>query len=258
MAIKDYSTDPDRNTTISGINIAEGCAPSGINNAIRQLMADVKTEKEERDVTQSAKDTAQDKAISAAQSGVTEAKQSVTTLDSTLRALIAQEVAKCLNTSGGTMKGGIVFDGVANCISAVGNNPNPIRFMSGSEPYGNGSSITLLPVDYEDPDFKSVIWLRACLGGVNKSWYFYPNGKATAPGGSELLHSKMGNLLNSSNVKIYNAYSATLPAGGTWLVIGHSSGDGHDAGICGQYAGGTTVSMSNYGGVKFILAIKIA
>ena len=46
MAVKDYSTTPDLNTRISGINIAEGCAPSGINNAIRQLMADVKTEQE--------------------------------------------------------------------------------------------------------------------------------------------------------------------------------------------------------------------
>lgn len=44
MAVSSYNTDPSKNTTISGINIAEGCPPSGINNAIRQLMADVKTE----------------------------------------------------------------------------------------------------------------------------------------------------------------------------------------------------------------------
>lgn len=44
MSVSDYNTDPDLNTTISGINIAEGCPPSGINNAIRQLMADVKTQ----------------------------------------------------------------------------------------------------------------------------------------------------------------------------------------------------------------------
>lgn len=43
MAVSDYKTNPDENTTISGINIAEGCPPSGINNAIRQLMADVKS-----------------------------------------------------------------------------------------------------------------------------------------------------------------------------------------------------------------------
>ena len=74
MAIKDYSTTPDLNTQISGINIAEGCAPSGINNAIRQLMADVKAEKEAKDAEQAAKDAEQaakdaeqDAAISAAQ-----------------------------------------------------------------------------------------------------------------------------------------------------------------------------------------------
>lgn len=43
MAISNYNTDPDLNVDISGINIAEGCPPSGINNAIRQMMADVKT-----------------------------------------------------------------------------------------------------------------------------------------------------------------------------------------------------------------------
>lgn len=47
MSIKDYSSDADLNVSISGINIAEGCPPSGINNAIRQLMADVKAELED-------------------------------------------------------------------------------------------------------------------------------------------------------------------------------------------------------------------
>lgn len=42
MAVSDYSTTPGSNTTISGINIAEGCPPANINNAIRQVMADVK------------------------------------------------------------------------------------------------------------------------------------------------------------------------------------------------------------------------
>ena len=28
MAVKDYSTNPDENIAISGINIGEGCAPS--------------------------------------------------------------------------------------------------------------------------------------------------------------------------------------------------------------------------------------
>ena len=40
--ISEFSSDPANNTDIDGINIAEGCAPSGINNAIRELMAQLK------------------------------------------------------------------------------------------------------------------------------------------------------------------------------------------------------------------------
>lgn len=40
--ISEFSSTPGNNTDIDGINIAEGCAPSGINNAIRELMAQLK------------------------------------------------------------------------------------------------------------------------------------------------------------------------------------------------------------------------
>lgn len=42
MAVSDYSTTPASNTSISGTNIGEGCSPGGLNNAFRQLMADVR------------------------------------------------------------------------------------------------------------------------------------------------------------------------------------------------------------------------
>jgi hypothetical protein len=42
MAVTDYSSTASSNTTISGINIAEGCPPANINNAIRTVMADVR------------------------------------------------------------------------------------------------------------------------------------------------------------------------------------------------------------------------
>ena len=82
MPIKDYNTDPDLNTTISGINIAEGCAPSGINNAIRQLMADVRAEKDERDAAQEERDAAQEERDAAQD-------EEVANLDTALRELIA-------------------------------------------------------------------------------------------------------------------------------------------------------------------------
>jgi hypothetical protein len=40
--ISEFSATPGNNTDIDGINIAEGCAPSGINDAIRELMAQLK------------------------------------------------------------------------------------------------------------------------------------------------------------------------------------------------------------------------
>jgi hypothetical protein len=40
--ISEWSSTPSNNTDIGGIDIAEGCAPSGINNGIRELMAQVK------------------------------------------------------------------------------------------------------------------------------------------------------------------------------------------------------------------------
>ena len=40
--VSEWSAVPANNTDIGGIDIAEGCAPSGINNAIREMMAQVK------------------------------------------------------------------------------------------------------------------------------------------------------------------------------------------------------------------------
>ncbi len=40
--ISDYSATANSNTDIGGINIDEGCAPSGINDAIRTLMKQLK------------------------------------------------------------------------------------------------------------------------------------------------------------------------------------------------------------------------
>lgn len=41
MSVRDYNTTPSSNTTIASIDISEGCSPAGINNAIRQQLADV-------------------------------------------------------------------------------------------------------------------------------------------------------------------------------------------------------------------------
>jgi hypothetical protein len=40
--VSEWSSTPANNTDIANIDIAEGCAPSGVNNAIREIMAQVK------------------------------------------------------------------------------------------------------------------------------------------------------------------------------------------------------------------------
>jgi hypothetical protein len=40
--ISEYDASAASNTDVNGVNIAEGCAPSGINNAIREVMAALK------------------------------------------------------------------------------------------------------------------------------------------------------------------------------------------------------------------------
>lgn len=42
MAVQDWSTNPDLNVTIDGINIAEGWPAANANNAVRALMANVR------------------------------------------------------------------------------------------------------------------------------------------------------------------------------------------------------------------------
>lgn len=41
-SIRDYSATSSNNSDIQSVDISEGCAPSGLNNAIREVMADLK------------------------------------------------------------------------------------------------------------------------------------------------------------------------------------------------------------------------
>ena len=47
--ISEYSSTPASNTDVGGINIAEGMAPSDVNNAIRELMAQLKDQQDGTD-----------------------------------------------------------------------------------------------------------------------------------------------------------------------------------------------------------------
>lgn len=107
MAVSNYSTNPDQNTTISGINIAEGCPPSGINNAIRQLMADVKAESDDVRVDVSTAQTTANEAKTAAQNAASAASTAQSTADAA-----SATASAALPLAGGTMSGVINMNGV--------------------------------------------------------------------------------------------------------------------------------------------------
>ena len=148
MPIKDYSTDPDLNVSISGINIAEGCPPSGINNAIRQLMADVKVESEAVSEAvsetssaleafadqQAAKDEEQDEAIAEAKSSAEAAGQAAANAQ-------ASADAK-LPLAGGEMTGDLGFKLDDLALAVIGTFLVSTRKVCGLYPR-NGAEVHL-------------------------------------------------------------------------------------------------------------------
>lgn len=81
MGVKDYDLNPDNNTQINGINIAEGCPPSGINNAIRQLMADVKADSDDQNNRAQTPATSTSPGIVKVGSGITIAPDGTISID---------------------------------------------------------------------------------------------------------------------------------------------------------------------------------
>ena len=172
MSVKDYNAEPALNVSISGINIAEGCAPSGINDAIRQLMADVKEESE-----------AQAQAVAGAE-------ESVSALEAALRSLIAQEVAKCLKLTGGTMAGTIVAN-VTDIIASKASNSS-LR-VHGGEALNYGASLILYGKDSPNMDGRVQLCARNGTPAENNDLVIGPNGYF-ALNGIPILTSAGGNV----------------------------------------------------------------
>ena len=162
---------------------------------------------------------------------------------------------KPIITSAGGEIGSLHITSPASIFRNVSN--GVMNLYGGESSASPGGRIVLYGPDHSDYPGEARLIAKNSTSGTDVNLRVCVDGTGYL-GGYKIHTLNSGLLLNSTNVKLYNAYSATLPSGGTWVVIGHSSGSNNDAGICGTYAGGTKVSMSDYGGVKFILALKIA
>lgn len=273
MSVRNYSLDPDFNTSISGINIAEGCPPSGINNAIRQLMADVKEESEaQAQAVEQARNAAASDAtaklstldstlrefieqeVSGAESTASsDAAARTAALESTLRDFIAQELAKHLPLAGGTMNGDLSFSASHDVYPTPSN--GYLRLWGGNKSSSNAANLVLFGSTHGDG------WGAGAGGAIlycaGKTFVFSSNGTLSTPKGT-VRTSSDGLLLSSSNVVVFYVgvgKAWTAPSGGTWRYL--MCGEYNAQNIYGTVAGGSSVSWPNGGHPAQGIAFRI-
>jgi hypothetical protein len=146
--ISEYSATAANNTDIGGINIAEGCAPSNINNAIRELMSQLKDQQSGSDgdnftvggnlsVTGSVTLT---NALPIAQGGTGN-----TTASTAINALMPSQTSnsgKYLTTDGVSVAWGTVTPGTGT-VTSVGLTSNLSGISVSGSPVTSSGSISL-------------------------------------------------------------------------------------------------------------------
>lgn len=267
MAIKDYSTEPDMNTTISGINIAEGCAPSGINNAIRQLMADVKAEKD----AQSTKDASQDADIANKldKSG-DDMTGNLYIAGGSFRGVWGKTAdndfyfgcAESRNSGDASQRGAFLLTRSRNAsylpgsFELVANDPTSGEISLRARPdvkaldWGGKNIVRRVNGQYANNDGEvntPSMQIELTGGVVGFSSYF---GSPISNGGTNSFSPKISttvNTLSSNCVQyVYGSKKVTVPAGGTWLVFYIDNNGSNSTPHCVTVAGGSEVTTSYY------------
>jgi hypothetical protein len=143
VKISDFSATPASNTDIDGINLAEGCAPSGINDAIRELMAQLKDFQ-----TGAAGDS-----FNGPVGTSTAAAGAFTTLTASSTATLNTLASSGATLTGGTINNMAVGGTTAAAVSATtlttsstvthnGGTANGVAYLDGSKVLTTGSALT--------------------------------------------------------------------------------------------------------------------
>lgn len=223
--ISEYSSNPANNTDIDGINIAEGMAPSDVNNAIRELMSQLK------DFQTGASGDAFTFAGGVLISG------SPNTVSGSL------VVSGNINSSGttNTFSGGNILSGT-NTISGSaiisGNiNSSGTNTFSGNNVFSSTGSIRV-PVGTEaqrpvtplsgmfrfndDADkfegYNGTAWGAVGGGatGAGGDEVFYENGKTVT---ANYTITSNRNAMSAGAITINSGVSVTIPSGSRWVIV---------------------------------------
>ena len=196
--ISEFSSTPADNTDINSINIAEGCAPSGINNAIRQLMADLK---DQQDGTSGDPFTV---------GGALTANGSFTANGAT--------VIGSTSTSSFTINAATVTVPTTLALSSTGAVKMPVGTTAERPTASTGQiryNTTLTQFEGYGASSWGTIGGGATGGGSNKA--FYEN-DVTITDNYTITTSK--NAMTAGPVTINNSVTVTVPDGSSWIVIG--------------------------------------
>ena len=190
--ISEFSATPADNTDINSINIAEGCAPSGINNAIRQLMADLK---EQQDGTSGDPFTV----------GGALTANGATVIGST-------------STSSFTINAATISVPTTLALSSTGAVKMPVGTTAERPTASTGQiryNTTLTQFEGYGASAWGTIGGGATGGGSNKA--FYEN-DITITDNYTITTSK--NAMTAGPITINNSVTVTVPNGSSWIVIG--------------------------------------
>ena len=191
--ISEFSATPANNTDIDSINIAEGCAPSGINDAIRELMAQLKD--------------FQTGAVGDSFNGpvgtTTAAAGAFTTLSSTGNTTLGDASGDSV-----TINGTATFANANPTLSA--GTANGVAYLNGSKVVTSGSALTF------DGTKLDVVQSGAGSGGALIRVFNTTDGV----GAGQLQLAKFG---STASYGPYSANTVGVNAAGTNLLFGTES-----------------------------------
>jgi hypothetical protein len=221
--ISEFSSTPANNTDIGGIDIAEGCAPSGINNAIRELMAQLKDQQAGTDADN----------FTVGGNLVVTGTTTATALTTTGNTILGDASSDTLNVGNGGL--------IKNASGNLGLGVNPSAWGSGfvGQQIGNSLSLWGTPTSSSNAGMMANSYINSSLDNI-----YIATGYATLyqqyQGGHYWYTAPAG----TAGATVSFTQPMTLDASGQLLV-----------GTTSTFLAGTH-SFQNYGGQEGVLTLR--